>query len=91
MRYTDLKRNMIVNIEHNWNVIVLPVTNKDINRGMNADVPGLYGFRGLWYKGNGTKPYSYGKIFDLKLYDSITLVRNNISGLSKKQLQEILK
>ena len=73
------------------NVLVLPVTEKDIKNGMNASEAGFCGFRGLWYKGNGTTHKSYGKIYELSLYDNIELVRNNIFGLSKKKLQDILK
>lgn len=90
-----LKKNMIVNLRGNgWKdtVIVLEVTKKDIKRGINADKPGLYGFRGLWYKGNGTKQYSYGKIYDLSYYNDseIEIVRNHICGLSKKDLKSLL-
>lgn len=74
------------------NVIVLEVTEKDIKRGTQAEKPGLYGFRGLWYKGNGTTIKSYGKIFDLSAYDEdeIFLVRDNIWNLSKQELKEFL-
>ena len=95
MRYEELKKHMIVRItEDNGlsvNVLVLPVTEKDIKRGMNAKEPGFCGFRGLWYKGNGTTHKSYGKIYELQEYDNIELVRNDIFGLSKKKLQTILK
>lgn len=91
----NLRRNMILSItDENGikrNVIILPVTRKDLKRSVNADRPGLYGFSGLWYKGNGTKIKSYGKIFDIAFYDDIKIVRDNILGLSKKQLKEILK
>ena len=75
------------------NVIVLPVTRKDLKTSINADRPGYYGFCGLCYKGNGngTKIKSYGKIFDICLYDDLKIVRDNILGLSKKQLKEMLK
>lgn len=92
--YSSLKVNNIVEITEYYgtrcNCIVLPVTKKDINHGVNAIVPGLYGFRGLWYKGNGTKRRSYGKIYDLAFYDC-KVIRDNIKGLSKKQLQKLLK
>ena len=86
---------MIVNLQRNgWKdtVIVLEVTKKDIKRGINAEKPGLYGFRGFWYKGNGTKQYSYGKIYDLSYYNDseIEIVRNHIYGLSKKDLKSLL-
>lgn len=90
-----LKKNMIVTLQGNDSkdtVIVLEVTKKDIKKGINAAKPGLYGFRGLWYKGNGTKHHSYGKIYDLSYYDDseIEIVRNHIYGLSKKDLQNLL-
>lgn len=89
-----LKVNNIIEITEydgpRRNCIVLPVTKKDINHGVNAIMPGLYGFRGFWYKGNGTKKMSYGKIYDLAFYDC-KVIRDNIKGLSKKQLQELLK
>ena len=92
--YSKLKVNNIVEIIEidgtKRNCIVLPVTKKDIDLGANAVVPGLYGFRGLWYKGNGTKQKSYGKIYDLAFYDC-KIIRDNIKGLSKKQLQNILQ
>lgn len=92
--YSSLKVNNIVEITDydctKYNCIVLPVTKKDINHGVNAIVPGLYGFRGFWYKGNGTKIMSYGKIYDLAFYDC-KVIRDNIKGLSKKQLQKLLK
>lgn len=92
--YSKLKVNNIVEITEitgtKRNCIVLPVTKKDIDFGANAVVPGLYGFRGLWYKGNGTKRMSYGKIYDLAFYDC-KVIRDNIKGLSKKQLQKILQ
>lgn len=92
--YSRLKVNNIVEITEydgtKRNCIVLPVTKKDINHGVNASIPGLYGFRGLWYKGNGTKRMSYGKIYDLAFYDC-KVIRDNIKGLSKKQLQKWLK
>ena len=89
-----LKRNMILSLMVDGiqsNVIALPVTQKDLKTGVNADHIGLYGFRGFWYKGNGTRICSYGKICDFDYCEEIKLIRNNICGLSKKQLQDILK
>lgn len=89
-----LKSNYIIEFSDEWGIrrcIILPVTQKDINRGTNAKKPGLYGFRGFWYKGNGTKKESYGKIYDLELIENYKIIRTNIKGLSKKQLQKILK
>ena len=100
MKYNELKKHMIVQLvnkdpeitDPSTNVIVLEVTAKDIKHGCQADKPGLYGFRGLWYKGNGTKKMSYGKIYDLSLYndDEIHLVRDNIWKMSKKELNSLL-
>ena len=100
MTTKELKKHMIVQLlpkgseitEQSTNVIVLEVTTKDIRNGCQADKPGLYGFRGLWYKGNGTKYKSYGKIYDLSLYndDEIYLVRDNIWKMSKKELNSLL-
>lgn len=97
----DLKPNYIIEFEEEigcflkrtrtTRLIILPITQKDIDRGANAEKPGLYGFRGLWYKGNGTKRTSYGKIYDLSLIENYKVIRTNIKGLSKKQLQKILK
>ena len=73
--YLKLKVNNIVEITDydgtKRNCIVLPVTKRDIELGACAYTPGLYGFRGLWYKGNGTKIMSYGKIYDLGYYVEI--------------------
>lgn len=101
MKYSDLKKHMIVQLVDNnsdfteppVNVIVLEVTEKDIRQGCNAMTPGLYGFRGLWYRGNGTTRKSYGKIYNLSNYEDneITLVRKDIWKLSKNDLMKILK
>lgn len=90
-----LKPNYIIEFFNEWGgiyrCIILPVTKKDIDKGCNAEKPGLYGFRGFWYNGNGTKRKSYGKIYDPELIENYKIIRTNIKGLSKKQLQEILK
>lgn len=86
-------KNMIVRIkdgERYVNVILLYVTKKDLKKGINAISEGLYGFRGFWYKGNGTKKNSYGKIYDLSCYDDIQIIRKNIYGLKKKTMKKIL-
>ena len=72
-------------------VVVLRVTEKDIKSGgVLAEMPGLYGFRGLWYKGNGTKFKSYGKIYDLKDCNKINVLHNSLYGLSKKEISRIV-
>ena len=95
IKYNDLKNQMIVRLQDGVdtvNVIVFFLTNKEIKkRGLNAEKEGFYGFRGLWYTGNGTKYYSYGKIYDLSCYDSMKLVRNHIQGLTRNDLVKILK
>lgn len=90
----ELKPYMIIHIKDDGidrNVIILPVTKKDIKRGINASHTGLFGFRGFWYNGNGTKWKSYGKIYDISDYNIIDIVRKDICGINKKQLQELLK
>lgn len=42
--------------------IILEVTEKDINNGINADDVGLYLFRGQWYGEDRLDINSYGKI-----------------------------
>lgn len=95
INYSNLKQHMIVRVQSEdevVNVIVIYLTKQEIKKKrLNADNEGFYGFRGLWYGGNGTKINSYGKIYDLSCYDDMKLVRNHIQGLTKKQLQKILK
>lgn len=86
------KHNIIEYTDHNgytWRCVVFYVSKKDIQKGMNADVPGWYGFRGLWYSGNGTKKKSYGKIHDFSVYD-YKIIRGNLFKLSKSQLKKII-
>lgn len=103
LTYNELKTGMIIHVkdestdgefENQEFVVVLRVTEKDIKKGFNGDKPGLYGFRGLWYKGNGTKCMSYGKIHNLMPDDewisTFTLIRPNLWGLSKKQISHII-
>ena len=95
INYNDLKKHMIVRLQkgvNTINVLVFYLTDKEIKRKkLNAEKEGFYGFRGLWYTGNGTKYSSYGKIYDLSCYDSMKLVRNHIQGLTREELQKILK
>ena len=95
INYSDLKQQMIVRVQSEdeaVNVIVIYLTKQEIKKKrLNADNEGFYGFRGLWYGGNGTKINSYGKIYDLSCYDDMKLVRNHIQGLTKKELQKILR
>lgn len=95
INYNDLKQQMIVCVQSEdeaVNVIVIYLTKQEIKKKrLNADNEGFYGFRGLWYGGNGTNVKSYGKIYDLSCYDGMKLVRSHIQGLTKKELQKILK
>ena len=89
-----LQKNMILSLEGSGihsNVIVLPVTAKDLKKGINAPHTGFFGFGGLWRKGNGTKIHSYCKIYDLSLHPNLQVIRNHILGLSKKQLKQLAK
>ena len=103
LTYDELKPGMIVYVESkstdgefesNEFVVVLRVTEDDIKKGCNADTAGLYGFRGLWYKGNGTKRMSYGKIHHLMSDDEwvseFTLIKPSLWGLSKKEINRIV-
>lgn len=70
-------------------IIVLEVSKKDIRRGLNAEKPGLYGFRDWWYKGqNRFKHKVYGKIYQLD--SSLSLFRNNTEGLKNRDLKFLL-
>lgn len=42
--------------------VVLPVSKRDVLRGINADKPGLYMFSGMWYGKDPHNDYSFGKI-----------------------------
>ena len=42
--------------------VQLPVTTKELRKGINAGKPGLYLFRGAWYGENLRDLESYGKI-----------------------------
>lgn len=83
-----LKKGMIVRTSDNFVCIVLEVTKKDIKRGVNADKPGLYGFRGFWYGSNVHKIKSFGKIEYLD--DNYTIIHKNTFGLKNKYLKTIL-
>jgi hypothetical protein len=94
IEYEDLKKHMIVHLKiNNVNVIVFYLTAQEIKKKrINADEEGFYGFRGLWYKGNGTRYSSYGKIYNLSYYKKdMELVRTGIHGLSKKELRHIVR
>lgn len=82
IRYTD-------DYNQTWTCVVFYVSKKDIKNGINADYEGWYGFRGLWYKGNGTQIKSYGKIHNFAVY-SYQVVRQNLFKLTKKQLQKLI-
>lgn len=103
LTYNELKPGMIIHVkdestdgefENQEFVVVLRVTEKDIKKGFYGDKSGLYGFRGLWYKGNGTKPMSYGKIHNLMPDDEwvseFTLIKPSLWGLSKREINRIV-
>lgn len=103
LTYEELKPGMIVHVKDTSDdgefesqefVVVLRVTEKDIRRGVNGDKPGLYGFRGLWYKGNGTTRKSYGKIHYLMPVEGwkseFTLIKPSLWRLSKKEINRIV-
>jgi len=69
--------------------IVLPVTKKDLKRGINAPCEGLYGFGGMWYGRNPMKHRCYGKIANLTT-DDYTIVRSDIHGLSVDEIQRLV-
>lgn len=69
--------------------IVLPVTKKDISKGINADKEGLYGFGGMWYGRNPMKIKSYGKIIPLD-YSDIKIIHPSIRGLSVNYIQSLV-
>lgn len=85
-----MKKHNLVHDPHYKNRlwIVLEVTSKDIKQGVQVDKPGLYAFGGLW---NGSRPHrhrSYGKVIPLN--DKMKVVRNDIFGMSLKELKKIL-
>lgn len=45
--------------------VVLPVTQTDIARGLNVDIPGLHLFGGYWYNGGPLRHQAYGKVLPL--------------------------
>ena len=94
IEYKNLKKHMIVHLtNNNVNVIVFYLTAREIKKKrINANEEGFYGFRGLWYKGNGTRYSSYGKIYNLSYYKKcMELIRTGIHGLSKKELMHIVR
>ena len=101
IQYSELKPGMIVHIYDEWEdedgeysdnaiVVVLNVTDKDLRQGCNTDHTGLHGFRGLWYKGNGTTRKSYGKIYDIECYSTIEIIAPNLYGMSKSEINHIV-
>lgn len=86
------KHNIIEYTDDNnitWRCVVFYVSKKDIQKGINAYKPEWYGFRGLWYKRNGTKIKSYGKIHNFIEYD-YKIIRKDLFCLSKKDLQKLI-
>lgn len=58
-----MKAGDIVKVSgHNRVWVALPVTRKQVRRGVNARNPGLYLFGGAWYGKDLANIQSYGKI-----------------------------
>lgn len=88
-----LKKGMIIRFVdqdyvRNW--IILPVTKKELNRGINAEGFGLYAFGGLWYGRNPMKTKSYGKIVPIDETDNIEVIHNDIIGLSVNEIAKLV-
>ena len=49
--------------DRHW--VALNITKRDLKKGVNAPVPGLYGFGGMWYGRKVFNYNSYGKIQNL--------------------------
>ncbi len=64
--------------------IVLPVSQKDLDEGINADTTGLHCFYGLWYGEDRLDHNSYGKIESLPETDY--LVIGNVINLGNIKL-----
>lgn len=69
--------------------VVLQVTEKDVKRGINADVPGRYAFAGMWYGRNPAKIRSYGKIRSLDKRGWHT-VRNDLHCMKVNEIKELV-
>ena len=77
----EIKKGMIIrfkdeNYSRCW--MVLPVTKKDLKRGINSDKEGLHAFGGMWYGRNPMKNNSYGKILSIDNVDDVEIIHNNI-------------
>jgi len=89
----NLRKGMIIRFKEdllnpnarNW--IVLPVTKKDLKRGINADKEGLYAFGGMWYGRNPMKIESYGKILPIK--EEVYLVRKDLHAIKVSDIQKL--
>lgn len=82
------KPGQLYQTKDNRTIIILEVTNKDLKRGINADRPGLYGFRGFWYGHDRFKIKSYGKIYELT--GTEVLLKKDTIGMSNVELKKLL-
>lgn len=73
--------------------VVLEVTREDIDQGTNTDVPGLYGFGGMWYgertNDDPTNTDSYGKITWFDEEDVIEVVNYDVGNLPTEYIKLI--
>lgn len=46
--------------------VVLNVTRRDMERGVDVLTPGLYAFYGLWYESDPLNPKSFGKCVEAR-------------------------
>ena len=90
----NLRKGMVIRFKEDlanpnarsW--VVLPVTKKDLKRGVNADKEGLYAFGGMWYGRNPMKIKSYGKI--LPIEEDVYLVRRDLHAIKVDDLQKLV-
>ena len=80
------KKGMLALNENGSLCIILEVPEKYLKRGLNAETPGLYGFRGFWYGRDRFNIKSYGKIEHL---ENLTFYRVNSTRMSNKKLREL--
>ncbi len=84
IRFTKDENNL-----HARNWVVLPVTKKDIKRGINADQIGFFAFGGMWYGRNPMKIKSYGKIQSID--EDFKIIRKDLYGISVDDIQKLVQ
>ena len=90
----NLQKGMIIRFKEdlenpnarNW--MVLPVTKKDLKRGINAYKEGLHAFGGMWYGRNPMKIKSYGKIRPIE--EDVYLVRRVLHSIKVDDIQKLV-